>query len=32
VGEYKEIKKDAVDLYPLLQNIYEQHEAKLIKE
>lgn len=32
IGEYEELKKDAVDLYPFLRNIYEQHREKLIKE
>jgi len=30
--QYDEIKKDAVDLYPYLKNIYTQHREKLIKE
>ncbi len=32
IGEYEELKKDAVDLYPFLRNIYEQYREKLIKE
>jgi phospholipid-binding lipoprotein MlaA len=32
IGEYEDLKKDAVDLYPFLRNIYEQHREKLIKE
>ncbi len=32
IGEYENIKKDAVDLYPFLKDIYEQHRKKLIKE
>ncbi|MCK5110738.1 MAG: VacJ family lipoprotein [Arcobacteraceae bacterium] len=32
LGDYEELKKDAVELYPFLKDIYEQHRAKLIKE
>ncbi len=32
IGEYEDLKKDAVDLYPFLRDIYEQHREKLIKE
>ncbi|MCJ7539619.1 MAG: VacJ family lipoprotein [Desulfobacterales bacterium] len=31
-GEYETIKKDAVDLYPYLRDIYEQYRDRLIKE
>ena len=31
-GEYEDLTKDAVSLYPFLKNIYEQHRDKLIKE
>ncbi|MFK5880677.1 MAG: VacJ family lipoprotein [Sulfurospirillum sp.] len=31
-GEYKKLKKDAVDLYPFLKNIYEQRRKKQISE
>lgn len=32
IGEYEDLKEDAVDLYPFLRNIYEQYREKLIKE
>jgi phospholipid-binding lipoprotein MlaA len=32
LGEYETLKKDAIKLYPFLQNIYEQYRTKLIKE
>jgi phospholipid-binding lipoprotein MlaA len=32
VGEYEKLKKDAVDLYPFLKNIYEQRRKKQISE
>ncbi len=32
VKEYEEIKKDAIELYPFLRDIYEQRREKLIKE
>ncbi len=32
VGEYEELKKDAIDLYPFLKNIYEQRRKKEISE
>lgn len=32
VGEYEMIKKDALDLYPFLQDAYSQHQNQLIKE
>ncbi|MDX1809554.1 MAG: VacJ family lipoprotein [Sulfurospirillaceae bacterium] len=32
VGEYEKLKKDAIDLYPFLKNIYEQRRKKLIEE
>lgn len=31
-GAYETIKKDAVDLYPYLRDIYEQYRDRLIKE
>jgi phospholipid-binding lipoprotein MlaA len=31
-GEYEELKKDSVELYPFLRDIYEQRRDKLIKE
>ncbi len=32
LGEYEALKKDAVDLYPFLKDIYEQRREQLIKE
>lgn len=32
VGEYEKLKKDAIDLYPFLKNIYEQRRKKEISE
>jgi phospholipid-binding lipoprotein MlaA len=32
VGEYRKLKKDAIDLYPFLKNIYEQRRKKQIAE
>ncbi|MCF6172373.1 MAG: VacJ family lipoprotein [Campylobacteraceae bacterium] len=32
VGEYEKLKKDAIDLYPFLKNIYEQRRKKQISE
>ncbi len=32
IGEYEELKKDAIDLYPFLKNIYEQRRKKEISE
>lgn len=32
IGEYKKLKKDAIDLYPFLKDIYEQRRKKLIEE
>ncbi len=32
LGEYEDLKKDAVDLYPFLRDIYEQRREQLIKE
>jgi len=32
IGEYEDLKEDAVDLYPFLRNIYEQYREKQIKE
>ena len=31
-GEYEKLKKDAVDLYPYLRDVYEQYREKQIKE
>ncbi|PIF04766.1 MAG: ABC transporter [Arcobacter sp.] len=31
-GEYEKLKKDAIDLYPYLRDIYEQYREKEIKE
>ena len=31
-GEYEKLKKDAVDLYPFLRDIYEQYRQKQIEE
>ncbi|MEA2051140.1 MAG: VacJ family lipoprotein [Campylobacterota bacterium] len=31
-GEYEKLKKDAVDLYPYLRDIYEQYREQQIKE
>ncbi len=32
VGEYEKLKKDAIDLYPFLKNIYEQRRKQEISE
>lgn len=32
VDKYEALRKDAVDLYPLLKNVYDQRRKKLIKE
>ncbi|WP_419765603.1 MAG: VacJ family lipoprotein [Arcobacter sp.] len=32
LGRYQDLKKDALDLYPFLRNIYEQKREKEIKE
>lgn len=32
VGEYEDLTKDAVDLYPFLRDLYEQRRQKLIEE
>ena len=32
IDDYTNLKKDAIDLYPFLKNVYEQHREKLIKE
>ena len=32
IDKYDKIKRDAVDLYPYLRNIYEQHRNKKIRE
>lgn len=31
-GEYEKLKKDAVDLYPFLRDVYEQYREQQIKE
>ena len=31
-GKYEELKKDAVDLYPFLRDVYEQYRKQQIKE
>jgi phospholipid-binding lipoprotein MlaA len=31
-GEYEKIKRDAIDLYPYLKNMYEQYRTNQIKE
>ena len=32
IGQYANLKKDAIALYPFLRDVYEQNRAKLIKE
>ena len=32
VGQYENLKKDAIELYPFLRDVYEQNRAKLIEE
>jgi phospholipid-binding lipoprotein MlaA len=32
LGEYEKLKKDAIDLYPYLRDVYEQRREKQIKE
>ena len=32
IGEYENLKKDAVDLYPFLRDVYEQRRVKQIEE
>ena len=32
IGEYENLKRDAIDLYPFLRDIYEQHRAQKILE
>lgn len=32
IGRYQDLKKDAIDLYPFLRDIYEQRREKEIKE
>ncbi len=32
LGEYENLRQDAIDLYPFLRDIYEQRRDKLIKE
>lgn len=32
IGEYENLKKDAIDLYPFLRDVYEQNRMKKIRE
>ena len=32
IGEYENLKKDAMDLYPFMRDVYEQNRQKLIEE
>ena len=32
IGQYENLKKDAIELYPSLRDVYEQNRAKLIEE
>ncbi|MBF0238537.1 MAG: VacJ family lipoprotein [SAR324 cluster bacterium] len=32
IGEYENLKKDAIELYPFLREVYEQNRAKKIEE
>ncbi|MDP7157691.1 MAG: MlaA family lipoprotein, partial [SAR324 cluster bacterium] len=32
IGEYENLKKDAVDLYPFLREVYEQNRNRKIAE
>ena len=32
LGEYEKLKKEAIDFYPFLRDLYEQNRIKLIKE
>jgi len=32
IGQYEDLKKDAIELYPFLRDVYEQNRAKLIEE
>ena len=32
IGQYENLKKDAIELYPFLRDVYEQNRAKLIRE
>jgi phospholipid-binding lipoprotein MlaA len=32
VGQYENLKKDAIELYPFLRDVYEQNRAKLIRK
>jgi len=32
IGQYANLKKDAIELYPFLRDVYEQNRAKLIEE
>ena len=32
IGQYKDLKKDAIELYPFLRDVYEQNRVKLIEE
>ena len=31
-GKYEELKKDAIELYPFLKHVYEEHRDKLIND
>jgi len=32
IGQYQDLKKDAIELYPFLRDVYEQNRKKLIEE
>ena len=32
IGQYENLKKDAIELYPFLRDVYEQNRAKQIRE
>ena len=32
IGQYENLKKDDIELYPILRDVYEQNRAKLIEE
>jgi len=32
IGQYEDLKKDAIELYPFLRDVYEQNRKKLIEE
>ena len=32
IGQYENLKKDAIELFPFLRDVYEQNRAKLIEE